>query len=40
VSGGLWVGFGIVWVALMLLTIDSLMARPGRPMQACEPGTA
>lgn len=24
VSGALWVGFGIVWVALVLLTIDSL----------------
>ncbi|HYN68020.1 MAG TPA: hypothetical protein VES93_14125, partial [Ornithinibacter sp.] len=24
VSGRLWVGFGIVWVALVLLSIDSL----------------
>jgi chloramphenicol-sensitive protein RarD len=40
VSGRLWVGFGIVWVALVLLTIDSIAARPGRPIDACEPGTA
>lgn len=25
-----WAGFGIVWVALALLTVDSLVARPGR----------
>ncbi|MEP6800278.1 MAG: EamA family transporter RarD [Lapillicoccus sp.] len=25
-----WVGFGIVWVALVLLTVDSLVARPRR----------
>jgi chloramphenicol-sensitive protein RarD len=24
VSGRLWVGFGIVWIALALLTFDSL----------------
>jgi len=40
VSTGLWIGFGIVWVALMLLTLDSIRARPGRPIDACEPGTA
>ncbi|MEO7070344.1 MAG: EamA family transporter RarD [Nostocoides sp.] len=40
VSTGLWIGFGIVWIALVLLTIDSLAARPGRPIDACEPGTA
>jgi chloramphenicol-sensitive protein RarD len=28
VSGRLWVGFGIVWLALLLLTLDSL--RTGR----------
>ena len=26
VSGRLWVGFGIVWVALAMLTVDSLRA--------------
>lgn len=32
VSGGLWFGFGIVWVALVLLTIDAVSAgRAGRP---------
>lgn len=25
-----WTGFGIVWVALLLLTVDSLVGRPGR----------
>lgn len=40
VSEGLWVGFGIVWVALVLLSLDSVRARPGRPIQACEPGSA
>jgi chloramphenicol-sensitive protein RarD len=29
VSGRLWIGFGIVWVALALLTVDSLRAAHG-----------
>jgi chloramphenicol-sensitive protein RarD len=36
-----WVGFAIVWVALLLLTVDMLVARPSRrrqrvPTMACE----
>ena len=31
VSGRLWIGFGIVWVALAMLTIDSLRRRARRP---------
>ena len=39
VSGALWVGFGIVWLALVLLTVDSLrQARANhRDMRASEP---
>jgi chloramphenicol-sensitive protein RarD len=40
VSAALWVGFGIVWVALVLLTVDSLAAGRRRPLDACEPGSA
>jgi chloramphenicol-sensitive protein RarD len=40
VSVALWVGFGIVWVALVLLTVDSLAAGRRRPLDACEPGSA
>jgi chloramphenicol-sensitive protein RarD len=40
VTGALWVGFGIVWVALVLLTVDSLAAGRRRPLDACEPGSA
>lgn len=29
-----WTGFGIVWVALLLLTVDSLVGRPGRARAA------
>ena len=29
-----WIGFGIVWVALLLLTVDSLVGRPGRARAA------
>ena len=29
-----WTGFGIVWVALLLLTLDSLVGRPGRARAA------
>jgi chloramphenicol-sensitive protein RarD len=25
-----WIGFGVVWVALAVLTVDTLLARPGR----------
>lgn len=39
VTPGLWVGFGIVWVALVLLTIDSLMHRSHRVAPAVEPET-
>ncbi|MEO7269976.1 MAG: EamA family transporter RarD [Knoellia sp.] len=46
VTGALWVGFGIVWIALLLLTIDSLRhgrttrrnnraAREGDPPEPC-----
>lgn len=38
VSGRLWVGFGIVWVALLLLTVDSIRARPGRVRTDLEEG--
>ena len=42
VSARLWIGFGIVWVALVLLTVDSLhaanAARNGRRAQG--PGAA
>ena len=31
-----WVGFGIVWVALILLTIDSLRAARRRRLTAAE----
>ena len=39
VSGALWVGFGIVWLALVLLTVDSLrQARANhRDLRASEP---
>ncbi|HYN28308.1 MAG TPA: EamA family transporter RarD [Dermatophilaceae bacterium] len=47
VSGRLWVGFGIVWVALALLTTDSLLAarrgralRSGRAAQAAQAARA
>ncbi len=40
VSAALWVGFGVVWVALVLLTVDSLAAGRRRPLDACEPGSA
>ena len=29
-----WIGFGIVWVALVVLTVDSLVARPARARAA------
>lgn len=29
-----WTGFGIVWVALLLLTVDTLVGRPGRARAA------
>lgn len=37
VSSGLWVGFGIVWVALALLTVDSLRHRTSRAAGVVEP---
>ncbi len=40
VASGLWVGFAIVWVALLLLSVDSLVSRTGRGIEAVEPGTA
>ena len=33
-SSARWTGFGIVWVALLLLTVDSLVGRPGRARAA------
>ena len=32
-----WLGFGIVWVALAVLTVDSLRARPRRRSRSVEP---
>ncbi len=32
-----WVGFGIVWLALAMLTVDSLTARPRRAVSELEP---
>ena len=29
-----WIGFAIVWVALLVLTVDSLVARPSRARAA------
>jgi len=41
VSGRLWVGFGIVWIALLLLTIDSLQAaRRARGIPPLDPAAA
>jgi chloramphenicol-sensitive protein RarD len=41
VSGRLWVGFGIVWVALAVLTADSLLAaRRARSRRAVRPAEA
>ena len=42
VAPALWVGFGIVWVALALLTLDSLRSAlrwsgPGRPDRPRDP---
>ncbi len=37
VSGRLWVGFGIVWIALVLLTIDSARAARGRRARGIPP---
>lgn len=34
-----WLGFGIVWVALAILTVDSIIARPGRSRTDLEEGT-
>ncbi|MEI2776715.1 MAG: EamA family transporter RarD [Tetrasphaera sp.] len=40
VSTALWIGFGIVWIALVLLSSDSLLAarRGRRSLAAAEPG--
>jgi len=32
-----WLGFGIVWVALAVLTVDSVRARPRRRRRATQP---
>ena len=40
VSGRLWIGFGVVWVALALLTVDSLRAAHGARAARAAPQVA